>query len=207
MVETSCWRSIRRGTIDQVQKTKFQRVWWQWESQGSHHCLRGRMWQHHHQWQIKTSTVSLLPNWQCPTLVQQSSSSLHYIMEDPCGVVPCVFPVHGSASEYWPSQTLYQGTMWNIPKLRATIPNLSLQDEWDSKIEGDCQDPCNELGGSIAWYLTSAPWSSFKELFEKVLTYEELSLANFAGKMPQFGSINVVADAYAVSDRNSQGCD
>lgn len=200
-------RPLANEVYDEVLTTKYKRPnFSKFDGGGNPEDYITILWQHRHQWKIKTSTVFLLANWQRPTLVQQSSSSLHYIMGDPCGVVPCVFPVHGSACEFCPSQTLYQGTMWNIRRLRATIPNLSLQDEGDSKLKEIARIHAMNWGWT-AWYLTSARCSSFNELFEKVLTYEELSLANFAGKVPQFESINVVADAYVVSDHNSQGHD
>lgn len=53
--------------------------------------------------------------------------------------------------------------------------------------------------------MTSGPCSSFEELFEKVLTYKELSHANFARQMPQFALVNVVAGAFVGS--SSQGRD
>lgn len=95
----------------------------------------------------------------------------------------CTFLVHGGASEDRASQTLYQGAKWSIPRLCATISNLSFPDEGDLDIEGDCQNLCNEFWIS---HVVLDLNSMLYELLEKVLTYEKLSRANSIKKVAPF---------------------
>lgn len=57
--------------------------------------------------------------------------------------------------------------------------------------------------GLAVWYLTSALYSGFEELFDKVFTNEELSCNTSAVKAPQFAIVNVVANAYVTNDHNN----